>query len=219
MPTEICCCQSWAMTDAACASGRPDLRKGKFAAQQQLGERSEKCERTAPQHSRSVQEELQTQSRCSLQLSLMVEQAISLQPIGTTWSRSPHAAVDETWKRLQPIERAAHHEEVGLGELLHIRINVKQCLKCEFHGTELCWSSNWNDVTYMKLTQYWFLEWWHLTEAPHDGECGESKEEGMQWWCIIDWVKPSFFIFLYHLVGWGESDFSWLLIFTSLLCF
>lgn len=52
-PKDTRYCQSWAMTDAGCASGKGDLRKWKTAASQQLEERSEKCE-TA----------LQLQSQC-----------------------------------------------------------------------------------------------------------------------------------------------------------
>lgn len=40
--------QSPAMSDTGCASVRADLRKGSTSGQQQLGERSDKCERNSP---------------------------------------------------------------------------------------------------------------------------------------------------------------------------
>ena len=56
-----------AATAEPCASGKADLREGKFAVQQQLGKRSERWERTALQAPRSAQEELQAHSSSSLQ--------------------------------------------------------------------------------------------------------------------------------------------------------
>jgi len=51
------------MRDAGCAPVSSDLRKEIPAAQQQLGERSERCERTTLQAPGTVQEVLQVQSR------------------------------------------------------------------------------------------------------------------------------------------------------------
>lgn len=46
VPKGTCLCQSWATSGHA--SGRADLRKGRTAAPHHLGNRNEKCERTAP---------------------------------------------------------------------------------------------------------------------------------------------------------------------------
>ena len=90
------------------------------------------------------------------------EQAVSLQPMGAVWSRSPHAAMEEPPREQQmrtlcpwtlqehprnspdwscsPCGAACSGAE-GLEEMLPEETYEKQCLKGGPHSTKLCWSS------------------------------------------------------------------------------
>ena len=130
----------------------------------------------------------------------MVEQAAPQQPMGTAWSRSPRADMEEPmvqqWMRPEghspwittgaalgwscSPRRAARSGGGGQGELPATGTWVEQCLTDTPHGSKPCWGRAWSAAACGKLTQdqFWIQQHppWGKTVAMEEQQRRNIKD-------------------------------------------
>lgn len=113
------------MSDAGCDSGRADLRKGSTAVQQQLGERSEKCERNSSAATNQGQCKRRAEAAPDVELKFLCSPGgtcggtvVPLQPLGTIQSLSPHVFLEKPTGQQWMWPGRGCSGAAGLGELL-----------------------------------------------------------------------------------------------------